>query len=86
MKNITASKLKQISERYLIVGVDTHKKKYAVVLRTQDAVVHSRFQVGNSRQGFDELLERTRVYDQGMGLGCHVRWDLCNDFAIPKHG
>ena len=60
MKNITASKLKQIPEGYLIVGVDTHKKKHAVVLRTQDAVVHSRFQVGNSRQGFNELLERTR--------------------------
>ena len=60
MKNNTASKLKQIPERYLIVGVDTHKKKHAVVLRTQDAVVHSRFQVGNSRQGFNELLERTR--------------------------
>ena len=59
MKNITASKLKQIPEGYLIVGVDAHKKKHAVVIKTQDAVIHSRFKVDNSRQGFNELLDRT---------------------------
>ena len=59
MKNSTASKLRQIPEGYLTAGVDPHKKKHAVVLRTQDAMVHSRFKVGNSRQGFNELLERT---------------------------
>lgn len=60
MKNNTANKLKQIPEGYLIAGVDAHKKKHAIVLRTQDAVVHSRFQVSNSRWGFKELLDRTR--------------------------
>ncbi len=60
MKNNTANKLKQIPERYLIAGVDAHKKKHAIVLRAQDAVVHSRFQVSNSRLGFKELLDRTR--------------------------
>lgn len=44
----------------MIVGVDAHKKKHAAVFKTQDAVVHSKFSVGNSRQGFNELLERTR--------------------------
>lgn len=59
MKNTTACKLRQIPEGYLIVGVDAHKKKHAAVLRTQDAVIHSKFKVGNCRQGFNELLERT---------------------------
>jgi transposase len=58
VKNITASKLKQIPEGYLIIGVDAHKKKHVAVVKTQDAVIHSRFKVDNSRQGFNELLDR----------------------------
>ncbi|MBI4304356.1 MAG: IS110 family transposase [Chloroflexi bacterium] len=65
MKNSTAEKLRQIPAGYLIAGVDAHKMKHAVVLRTQDAVVHSRFKVNNSREGFNELLERTR---RGIGV------------------
>lgn len=60
MKNITWRKLKQIPEGYLIAGVDAHKKKHVLALKTQDAVVHSKFKVSNSRRGFSELLERTR--------------------------
>ncbi len=35
MKNSTAKKLKQVPEGYLIIGVDPHKKKHAVVVMTQ---------------------------------------------------
>jgi transposase len=60
MKNITARKLRQVPEGYLIVGVDTHKKKHAVVIKTQDAIIHDRVKVDNSRRGFTELLERVK--------------------------
>ncbi len=58
MKNITARKLKQIPEGNLIVGVDTHKKKHAVVIKTQDAQIRDRFKIDNSRRGFNDLLDR----------------------------
>ncbi len=61
MKNNTARKLKQIPEGYLIIGVDPHKKKHAAVAMTQDAIVHTKFKITNSRQGYEELLERTRA-------------------------
>jgi transposase len=61
MKNNTARKLKQIPEGYLIIGVDPHKKKHAAVAMTQDAIVHTKFKVTNSRQGYEELLERARA-------------------------
>ncbi|MFC1933461.1 tyrosine-type recombinase/integrase [Chloroflexota bacterium] len=38
MKNSTAKKLKQVPEGYLIIGVDPHKKKHAVVVMTQGAL------------------------------------------------
>lgn len=60
MKNSTAKKLKQIPEGYLIVGVDTHKKKHAVVIKTQDAQIQDRLKVENTRHGFNKLLERAR--------------------------
>lgn len=67
MKNSTALKLKQIPEGYLIVGVDAHKRKHALVLKTQDAVVHGKFKVSNSRRGFDELLERASHHMRLIG-------------------
>ena len=39
MKNSTAKKLKQVPERYLIIGVDPHKKKHVAVVMTQDAIL-----------------------------------------------
>ena len=61
MKNSTASKLQQIPAGYLLMGVDPHKKKHAAVAMTQDAVVHCKFKVVNSRRGYGELLERARA-------------------------
>lgn len=61
MKNSTARKLEQIPANYLIVGVDAHKRKHAIVVKTQDAFIRTRFKVDNSRQGFEELLERVQT-------------------------
>lgn len=61
MKNSTAKKLKQVPEGYLIIGVDPHKKKHAVVVMTQDAIVQTKFKFNNSRNGFEEVLQRVRV-------------------------
>jgi len=61
MKNSTARKLRQIPAGYLLVGIDAHKKKHAAVVKTQDAFTRAKFKVSNSRDGFVELLERTKA-------------------------
>ena len=61
MKNSTAKKLKQVPERYLIIGVDPHKKKHVAVVMTQDAIVQKKFKFSNSRDGFEEVLQRARA-------------------------
>ncbi len=61
MKNSTAKKLKQVPAGYLIIGVDPHKKKHAVVVMTQDAIVQTKFKFSNSRDGFEEVLQRARA-------------------------
>ena len=61
MKNSAAKKLKQIPVGYLMVGVDPHKKKHAAAAMTQDYVVQSKFKFANSRTGFEEALERTKI-------------------------
>ena len=38
MKNSIAKKLKRVPEGYLMIGVDPHKKKHAVVVMTQGAI------------------------------------------------
>ena len=71
MKNSTAKKLKQVPEEYLIVGVDPHKKKHAVVVMTQDAIVETKFKFNNSRDGFEEALQRARaVPDKHISFPC----------------
>ncbi len=61
MQNTAARKLKQVPEGYLVIGVDPLKKKHAVVVMTQDAVVQTKFKFTNSRDGFEEALQRVRV-------------------------
>ncbi len=58
MKNSAARKLKQVPAGYLIVGIDSHKKRHAAVVITQDLIVRSKLKFLNSRQGFEETLER----------------------------
>jgi hypothetical protein len=56
MENCTARKLKQVPKGYLLIGVDPHKKKHAVVVMTQDAIVRTKFRFDNFRGGFEEIL------------------------------
>jgi len=62
MENSRARKLKQVPGGYLLVGVDPHKKKHAAVVMGQDLVIHGKFKMVNSRQGYEELLERARSH------------------------
>lgn len=55
MKNSTAENLKQIPGRCLIVGVDPHKKRHALVDMTLDARVWTRHKFDNTLHGFAEL-------------------------------
>lgn len=60
MKNSTAKKLEQIPERCLIVGVDPHKKKHALVAMTLDARVMAKRKFENSRAGVTEIVTWAR--------------------------
>jgi transposase len=68
MKNSAARKFKQVPAGYLIVGVDPHKKKHAAVAINEDLVVQTKFKFMNSRNGFDEVLEKARV--EMVKAGC----------------
>ncbi|XUX00677.1 MAG: IS110 family transposase [Dehalogenimonas sp.] len=61
MQNTAARKLKQVPERYLIVGIDPHKKIHAAVAITQDLSVRDKFKFGNTMEGFELLLQRIRT-------------------------
>jgi transposase len=69
MKDNAARKLRQVPVGYLRVGVDPHKKKHVAVTMTEDFLVQGKFKFTNSRDGFEEALERARA---NMGkAGCH---------------
>ena len=61
MKNSLARKVKQVPEGYLVVGVNPHKKRHAAVAINEHLVVQTKFKFVNSRDGFDEALEKARV-------------------------
>jgi transposase len=61
MKNTAARKRKQVPEGYLVIGVDPHKKKHAVVAITQDYTAHAKFKFDNTREGLEMMLDRARV-------------------------
>ena len=61
MKDSATRKLRQVPAGYLKVGVDPHKKKHAVVTMTEDFLVQSKFKFTNSRDGFEEAMERARA-------------------------
>jgi transposase len=60
MKNKAARKLKQVPAGYLTIGIDPHKKKHAAVAITEDLMVRTKFKFMNSREGFEEMLEKAR--------------------------
>jgi len=61
MKSTAARKLRQVPERYLVIGIDAHKKRHAAAVVTQDFTTHSKFKFNNSREGFEMVLERARM-------------------------
>lgn len=61
MKNNTANKLAQVPAGYLIAGIDPHKRRHAVVIINQGAVVQRKFMVANSRSGFQEMLQKIQM-------------------------
>ncbi len=67
MQSTRALKLKQVPVGYLIVGIDPHKRKHAAVVMGQDLVVHGKFKVLNSRQGYEEILERVQRHMMATG-------------------
>ena len=58
MNNTIAYKLAQLPKNALIVGIDPHKRRHAVVVRNQQAQVLSKFKIGNRRDDFEQLLVR----------------------------
>ena len=49
MKSTAARKLRQVPQSYLVMGVDPHKKKHAIVAITQDFTTLVKFKFGNFR-------------------------------------
>lgn len=68
MKNSAAKKLKQVPAGYLILGVDPHKKKHAAVAITEDLTIRAKFKFANSKNGFENALEKAR--DEMIRAGC----------------
>lgn len=60
MKNNAARKLRQVPAGYLTIGIDPHKKKHAAVAITEDLMIRTKFKFMNSRNGFEETLEKAR--------------------------
>src|SRR3990170_5087821 len=58
MQNNIGRKLGQLRPGDLLVGVDPHKHKHAIISMDQKAVVRTRFKISNDRQGFEHLLMR----------------------------
>jgi len=61
MKSTAARKLRQVPQGYLVIGVDPHKKKHAAVTITQDFTTWAKFKFDNSMEGFEMMLQRSRV-------------------------
>jgi transposase len=60
MKNSAATKLRQVPDGYLVIGIDPHKKKHAAVAITQDFSTMAKFKFDNTRIGFETMLERAK--------------------------
>jgi transposase len=67
MNNSTAFKLAQLPANCLRVGIDPHKRQHAIVPRTPQAQVLSKFKITNDRDGFEELLRRCEHFRQQCG-------------------
>ena len=60
MENNAVRKRKQVSEGYLIIGVDPHKRRHAAVAITQDFSIRDKFKFDNTREGLETLVHRVK--------------------------
>lgn len=67
MQNNISRKLGQLRPGDLLVGVDPHKHKHAIISMDQKAVVQTRFKVSNDRKGFEHLLMRVEQEAEKAG-------------------
>ena len=67
MQNNIGRKLGQLRPGDLLVGVDPHKHKHAIISMDQKAVVRTRFKISNDRQGFEHLLMRVEQETEKAG-------------------
>jgi transposase len=79
LKNKAAIKLKQVPVGYLTIGIDPHKKKHAAVAITDDLLVRTKFKFMNSREGFEEMMEKA----SSEMIKCNCRGVI---FAIETGG
>jgi transposase len=67
MQNNISRKLGQLRPGDLLVGVDPHKRRHAVITMNQKAVVGTRFKISNDRRGFEQLLRRVKQEAEKAG-------------------
>jgi transposase len=67
MNNSTAFKLAQLPTHALRVGVDPHKRRHAVVVRTDQAQILTKFTIVQERTAFEALLQRCEQFRQQSG-------------------
>lgn len=79
MNNRTAYKLAQLPANFLAVGVDPHKHQHAIVIRTPQAHVLSKFKIVNDCAGFEELRRRCEQFRRQTGISQVI-------FAIEPSG
>ena len=60
MENTAARKRRQVSEGYLVVGIDPHKKRHAAVAITQDFTTRTKFKFDNTRVDLEMMLENSQ--------------------------
>ena len=60
MESNISRKLGQLRSGDLLVGVDPHKRRHAIICMDQQAVVRTRFKISNDWQGFEHLLMRVQ--------------------------
>jgi transposase len=68
MQNTAARKMRQVPGDYLIIGMDPHKKRHAVVAITQDLTICDRFKLDNTKDGLEFMLRRLK--QEMVKTGC----------------
>ncbi len=93
MQNNIGRKLGQLRPGDMLVGVDPHKRKHAIIGMDQKAVVGTRFKINNDSKGFELLLMRVQQEAKKAGAsgiifaieaGSHYWRNLA--YYLEEHG